>query len=108
MSRLVEPRILRGFRDYPPDLMIPRERFMETARQVYRSYGFAPIDTPAIELTEVLAEVDGGRVDPEPAEVADLVPARRAHPYVPGRDRQLRGARRQDAGAADERHIVDV
>ena len=61
MSRLVEPRILRGFRDYPPDLMIPRERFMETARQVYRSYGFAPIDTPAIELTEVLlAKVEPG------------------------------------------------
>lgn len=61
MSRLVEPRVLRGFRDYPPALMIPRERFMETARQVYRSYGFAPIDTPAIELTEVLlAKVEEG------------------------------------------------
>jgi len=61
VSRLVEPRVLKGFRDYPPALMIPRERLMETARQVYRSYGFAPIDTPAIELTEVLlAKVDAG------------------------------------------------
>jgi histidyl-tRNA synthetase len=61
VSRLVEPRVLRGFRDYPPELMIPRERFMETARCVYRSYGFAPIDTPAIELTEVLlAKVEEG------------------------------------------------
>jgi histidyl-tRNA synthetase len=34
---------------------------METARRVYRSYGFAPIDTPAIELTEVLlAKVEPG------------------------------------------------
>jgi histidyl-tRNA synthetase len=41
--------------------MIPRERLMETARRVYRSYGFAPIDTPAIELTEVLlAKVEAG------------------------------------------------
>src|SRR5262245_2540096 len=41
--------------------MIPRERLMETARRVYRSYGFAPIDTPAIELTEVLlAKVEPG------------------------------------------------
>jgi histidyl-tRNA synthetase len=41
--------------------MIPRERLMETARQLFRSYGFAPIDTPAIELTEVLlAKVEPG------------------------------------------------
>jgi len=58
---VVEPRVLKGFRDYPPALMIPRERLMETARQVFRSYGFAPIDTPALELTEVLlAKVEDG------------------------------------------------
>jgi histidyl-tRNA synthetase len=61
MAKLVEPRVLKGFRDYPPALMIPRERLMDTARRVYRSYGFAPIDTPAIELTEVLlAKVEPG------------------------------------------------
>lgn len=61
MASIVEPRVLRGFRDYPPELMIPRERLMETARRVYRSHGFAPIDTPAIELTEVLlAKVEPG------------------------------------------------
>ncbi len=58
---MIEPRVLRGFRDYPPALMIPRERLMETARHVYRAHGFAPIDTPAIELTEVLlAKVEPG------------------------------------------------
>jgi len=61
VSKLIEPRTLRGFRDYLPELMIPRERLMETARGVFRSYGFAPIDTPAIELTEVLlAKVEAG------------------------------------------------
>ena len=61
MSKLIEPRTLRGFRDYPPELMIPRERLMETARKTFRSYGFAPIDTPAIELTEILlAKVEDG------------------------------------------------
>jgi histidyl-tRNA synthetase len=54
VSNLITPRTLRGFRDYPPELMIPRERLMEAARRVYRSYGFAPIDTPALELTEIL------------------------------------------------------
>jgi histidyl-tRNA synthetase len=61
VSKLIEPRTLRGFRDYPPELMIPRERLIETARGVFRSYGFAPIDTPAIELTEILlAKVEEG------------------------------------------------
>jgi histidyl-tRNA synthetase len=61
VSRQVDPRVLKGFRDYPPALMIPRERLMETARGVFRSYGFAPIDTPAIELTEILlAKVEPG------------------------------------------------
>jgi histidyl-tRNA synthetase len=61
VANLVDPRVLKGFRDYPPALMIPRERLMETARQVFRAYGFAPIDTPALELTEVLlAKVEEG------------------------------------------------
>ena len=49
MAKLIEPRTLKGFRDYPPALMIPRERVLQTAREVYRSYGYAPIDTPALE-----------------------------------------------------------
>ena len=35
--------------------MIPREEITETARQVYRSYGFSPMDTPALEYLEILA-----------------------------------------------------
>ncbi len=51
---IIQPRTLKGFRDFLPSTMIPRERLMETARQVYRSYGFAPMDTPALELLEIL------------------------------------------------------
>src|SRR3954453_9881484 len=54
MTKLIEPRTLKGFRDYPPDLMLPREWLIDTARRVYRSYGFAPIDTPALEYAEIL------------------------------------------------------
>lgn len=35
--------------------MIPRERLIDTARRVYRSYGFSPIDTPALEYLEILS-----------------------------------------------------
>jgi histidyl-tRNA synthetase len=54
MADFIEPRTLKGFRDYPPELMIPRERLLEKAREVYRSYGYAPIDTPALEYAEIL------------------------------------------------------
>ncbi|MBM3965448.1 MAG: histidine--tRNA ligase, partial [Planctomycetes bacterium] len=51
---LIEPRTLKGFRDFLPAAMIPREQLMETARRVYRRYGFSPIDTPTLEYLEIL------------------------------------------------------
>ena len=57
------PRTLQGFRDYLPEAMIPRERLIETARRVYRSYGFSPIDTPALEYLEILAGKGGEETD---------------------------------------------
>jgi histidyl-tRNA synthetase len=50
----IEPRTLKGFRDYLPEAMIPREWLIDTARRVYRSYGYSPIDTPALEYLEIL------------------------------------------------------
>ncbi|MAR08612.1 MAG: histidine--tRNA ligase [Blastopirellula sp.] len=51
---MITPRTLKGFRDFLPEMMIPRERLIETAKQVYRSYGFSPIDTPTLEYLEIL------------------------------------------------------
>ncbi|MGE3243560.1 MAG: histidine--tRNA ligase [Pirellulales bacterium] len=50
----IQPRTLKGFRDYLPEAMLPRERIIDTARRVFRSYGFSPIDTPALEYLEIL------------------------------------------------------
>jgi histidyl-tRNA synthetase len=61
-TRIV-PRTLKGFRDYLPEAMIPRERLIDTARQVYRSYGFSPIDTPALEYLEILSGKGGDETD---------------------------------------------
>ncbi len=62
MSRIT-PRTLKGFRDYLPEAMIPRERLIDTARRVYRSYGFSPIDTPALEYLEILSGKGGDETD---------------------------------------------
>jgi histidyl-tRNA synthetase len=56
---MIDPRTLKGFRDYLPAQMIAREQLLEKTRQVYRSYGFAPIDTPALEYTEILLNKGG-------------------------------------------------
>jgi histidyl-tRNA synthetase len=63
MSKLIEPTRLKGFRDYLPDRMIPREHLLEQARRVYRSYGYAPIDTPALEKEEILRGKGGEESD---------------------------------------------
>ena len=53
-KKLIQPRTLKGFRDFPPALAMPREQMIDKARAVFRSYGFAPIDTPALEYAEIL------------------------------------------------------
>src|SRR5580704_2004836 len=51
---MIEPRTLKGFRDFLPAQMLAREQLLEKTRHVYRNYGFAPIDTPALEYLEIL------------------------------------------------------
>ena len=63
MSDLITPQTLKGFRDYLPTAMMARERLMEIARQVYRSYGFSPIDTPALEYANILLGKGGEESD---------------------------------------------
>ena len=60
---LIRPRTLKGFRDYAPALMMPRESMMQTARDVFRSFGFAPIDTPVLEYAEILTGKGGDETD---------------------------------------------
>jgi histidyl-tRNA synthetase len=59
----IEPQTLKGFRDFLPTQALARERLMEIARTVYRSYGFSPIDTPALEYAEVLTGKGGEESD---------------------------------------------
>ena len=58
-AALITPRTLKGFRDFLPGDMLAREQLIDTARRVYRSYGFAPIDTPALEYIEILLGKSG-------------------------------------------------
>jgi histidyl-tRNA synthetase len=63
MSDRIEPRTLKGFRDFLPDAMVAREHVIDVARETYRSYGFSPIDTPALEYAEILLGKGGDESD---------------------------------------------
>ena len=63
MDERITPRTLKGFRDFVPATMLPREHLIDTAKTVYRSYGFSPIDTPALEYAEILLGKGGSESD---------------------------------------------
>ena len=60
---MIEPRVLKGFRDSLPQQEIVRQKLMSKVQQIFRSFGFVPIDTPALEYTEVLLGKGGGETD---------------------------------------------
>ena len=62
-TQRIQARTLKGFRDFLPSAAIPRERVIDAAKAVYRSFGFSPIDTPALEYTEVLLGKGGDETD---------------------------------------------
>ncbi len=51
----IKPRLSRGLRDLLPEAMMARQRLIEAVRGVYETYGFSPLDTPAIEYLDVLS-----------------------------------------------------
>jgi len=63
MSQYIEPRVLKGFRDFLPPAEIERRRLVEKIEASFRSFGFVPIDTPALEYTEILLGKGGGETE---------------------------------------------
>ncbi|MGD0094574.1 MAG: histidine--tRNA ligase, partial [Planctomycetota bacterium] len=51
---VIEPRTLKGFRDYLPDEMLPRQAMIAKITQVFERFGFAPLQTPALEYADIL------------------------------------------------------
>jgi histidyl-tRNA synthetase len=59
LGGIVEPRLLRGLRDYFADQMHARQWIIDTVRAVYERYGYVPLGTPAIEYLDVLSGTAG-------------------------------------------------
>jgi histidyl-tRNA synthetase len=63
MISLIEPRVLKGFRDFLPAAEIERHDLVERIEAVFRGFGFVPIDTPALEYAEILLGKGGGETE---------------------------------------------
>ena len=50
----VEARILKGFRDYLPEVEGPRQAMLTKVKNVFESFGYGPLQTPALEYSDVL------------------------------------------------------
>jgi len=63
MAEIIQPRNLRGFRDSLPGTESRKLEIQETLTRVFHSFGFVPIDTPAMEYAEILLGKGGGETD---------------------------------------------
>ncbi|MDR3166499.1 MAG: histidine--tRNA ligase [Treponema sp.] len=63
MADYIEPRVLKGFRDFLPLAEIERRDLMGLIEASFRNYGFVPIDTPALEYAEILLGKGGGETE---------------------------------------------
>ncbi|MBN9333703.1 histidine--tRNA ligase [Devosia sp.] len=55
-TKLIAPRLPRGFEDRTPGDIAAVGQMIETIRKVYERYGFDPVETPLFEYTETLGK----------------------------------------------------
>jgi histidyl-tRNA synthetase len=60
---MIPARVFKGARDFLPEQMLHRERILEVMRSVFKKYGYAPIETPAIEYLDILTGKYGDEAD---------------------------------------------
>jgi len=65
MATKVNPRILSGFMELLPEDQILFVGMLDKIRFKFEQYGFAPIDTPVMELSEILFAKGGGDTEKE-------------------------------------------
>ena len=58
-----EPRTLSGFMELLPNEQILFNKMLKTIEETYQKFGFLPLDTPIIELSEVLLAKAGGETE---------------------------------------------
>ena len=60
---IIEPRTLAGFMELLPNEQILFEQMKQKIENTYQKFGFLPLDTPILELSEVLLAKAGGETE---------------------------------------------
>ena len=60
---MIEPRTLPGFMELLPEDQIKFNSMIDKIRKSYEKFGFLPIDTPIIEMSDVLLAKAGGETE---------------------------------------------
>lgn len=68
---LNDMRTVRGMRDLMGSEMLIREYLIDQATQVFRGFGYEPLDSPVMELWETLSAKGGEEVEAETFKFAD-------------------------------------
>ena len=63
MSHKVKPRTLAGTLELLPNDQILFNEMVDKIRKAYESFGFLPLDTPILELSEILLAKAGGETE---------------------------------------------
>lgn len=64
-SKFIAPRKLAGFWELPPEKQIVFEQMQEKIKKVFQRNCYVPLDTPVLELSEILLAKSGGEMDKE-------------------------------------------
>ena len=64
-QKLITPRKLSGFMELMPNKQIVFDKMISTIKEVYNKHAFMPLDTPVLELSEILLAKSGGEIDKE-------------------------------------------
>jgi histidyl-tRNA synthetase len=62
-TKTIKPSILKGFRDFLPEEMVVRNYVLSQCRMVFESFGFRPLETPALEYASTLLGKYGEEAD---------------------------------------------
>lgn len=65
MNKKILPRKLAGFWELEPEKEVVFENMVDKIKSVFATHCFLPLDTPVMELSEILLAKSGGEIDKE-------------------------------------------
>ena len=63
MQKIITPRLLKGFRDSLPEMEVLKRKLTDSLEKHFLSHGYLPIDTPALEYSDILLSKGSGETE---------------------------------------------